>query len=218
MKNIFLHILKTAGTSLRWTIRENYSSDEIYEKDQTGFDWKSLTVEQQQKIKMIYGHLFFGVHEQVEEPCKYVTFLRDPVDRVMSYYYYVLSDKNNPGYKDLEGLGLDEFVLRGNQDIASNQQTKILCGSNEVFSFDLACKNIEEHFSLVGVVEEYRKSLKLLGKQLGWKNVVVHELNRSPNKLAVPQHVREVIENANQIDRKLYDWVLERFEKQYANG
>jgi len=214
MKHIFLHILKTAGTSFRWTIKENYLPNELYERDQHEFNWSELTVEQQREIKMIYGHLFFGVHNTIAEPCKYITFLRDPVERIISYYYYVIAQPNNTGYKETYGVSLEDFVLKGNQDIASNQQTKALCGSNAVVDFELARKNIEEYFSFVGVVEQYRKSIKFLGNQLNWQNVIFHELNRTADKPAVPAHVRKVIEEANKIDRQLYDWVYSRFEEQ----
>lgn len=207
MKHIFLHIVKTAGTSVRWTIRENYRPLEYYERDQEKFNWNELTQLQKNEIKMIFGHLYFGVHHHINHPCKYITFLRDPVERVISYYYYVLQRPDNPGYNSLKDLSLEDFVLKGDKRIVENQQTKIICGFPDEANFDRACNNIQTHFEYVGLVEDYQNSIGQMSKILNWKTTPIYEFNSTENKLIVNQEVKDLIKSVNEIDYQLYNWI-----------
>ena len=217
MKHIFLHIVKTAGTSLRQTIRENYTDSEKYERDEDNFNWSELTTKEQEEIKFIFGHLHFGIHEQVKGKFKYITFLRDPVERVLSYYYYILENPDNPAYSLVATKTLDQFIAEGAKNITSNQQAKILCGPRDQANFDVACKNIQNHFSFVGLVEHYEKSLLFMSKQLKWKNTTCHNLNVTANKYTCSPSQRKAIEDLNQIDIQLYNWVRQRFHQQTQN-
>ena len=92
-KILFMHIPKTAGTSIRNMIEKNFSKDErlyIYEESRwkTPYDIKKMDHDTKKNIKIVYGHFLFGIHKYFDEPTKYMTIIREPVDRILSAYYH----------------------------------------------------------------------------------------------------------------------------------
>ncbi|NEO03330.1 MAG: sulfotransferase family protein, partial [Moorea sp. SIO3I7] len=89
---IFLHIPKTAGTTLHYIINRQYKSEYIFEVNcrESRNELIRMSEVQKSKIKVIRGHMEFGWHEFIAQPCTYITMLRDPVERVISFYFYIL--------------------------------------------------------------------------------------------------------------------------------
>ena len=89
---IFLHIPKTAGTTLHHIINRQYRQRQLYVYDNSREDaldaFINLSPQTKASLKLIRGHLSYGLHEHLPGTHSYFTFLRDPVDRVLSHYYY----------------------------------------------------------------------------------------------------------------------------------
>lgn len=86
-KIIFLHIPKTAGSSLRQIVEQEYPGDDclsIYTHRTPEF--LASIQEDVPKAKAIYGHFSYGIHEFLGIHGRYVTFVRNPINRVLSYY------------------------------------------------------------------------------------------------------------------------------------
>lgn len=82
---------------------------------------------------------------------------------------------------------------------------------------EVAKKNIEEYYSVVGVQERYEDTVRMTRIAFG-VNLTEFHINRGvdkkkkTSKLDISQRKR--IKQMNQLDIQLYDWVLERFEQQ----
>lgn len=105
---IFVHIPKTAGLTFRYHIRKNLKEEEYLLLAHTLFGYESypppdykkhkskvfkymseLSEERKSKLKIIFGHYVpYGVHEYFDRPCRYITFVRHPVKRMISDYNY----------------------------------------------------------------------------------------------------------------------------------
>ena len=81
--SIFLHIPKTAGTSLRTIAQGFYEENEMYMVYGTaaGYhdlaDFLALPESEKANIRFICGHISFGFHDLVPNPCVYVTSLEN---------------------------------------------------------------------------------------------------------------------------------------------
>ena len=88
-KIIFLHIPRTGGTTFRDILERFYHSENVIEIKkfiESEETIRTYTKDEQSKIKLIKGHLNFGIHELINGDCKYITFLRDPVKRAYSHF------------------------------------------------------------------------------------------------------------------------------------
>ena len=85
---IFLHIPKTAGTTLHDILDRHYPPESIYSigaiahESMAGF--KDLDEQDRNKSGCCAGIWAYGLHEHLPGPAKYFTILRDPVARVIS--------------------------------------------------------------------------------------------------------------------------------------
>ena len=53
--------------------------------------FKNLVRKKREKLKVIYGHyVTYGIHKYFDKPARYFTFLRNPIEQVMSLYKYLV--------------------------------------------------------------------------------------------------------------------------------
>ncbi len=102
---IFLHIPKCAGSTLAYHIQKNLRPNQykaLYARDFAfGFDHETqiaeaykevsrLTSVQKDELLVLYGHAIpYGIHKYFPtRDVRYVTFLRDPISRIVSCYNF----------------------------------------------------------------------------------------------------------------------------------
>lgn len=203
---VSLHIPKTAGTSFEKTLikeygRQSFARLDIAPRgiflDGNAFDQKHLP----EKLRVIHGHFSLeNLFETFKETknVKIITWLRDPVSRVISNYYYLkerlLANMKNPD----EGnnvfnrmtVSLEEFAARRN-----NQ--------NRMYKFTKGLAMDQVYF--IGILEDFDNELEILGNRLGWGSTKTFHVNRTG--LERPQlnsEDRAMIESYNQKDMSLY--------------
>ena len=98
----FLHVPKTAGTALRRVLAEQYGPDRVLELYHgIGADdverLRRMEARDWQQVRAVAGHMEYGIHELIPFPVRYVTMLRDPVDRIVSHYSYRARDSGPAG-------------------------------------------------------------------------------------------------------------------------
>ena len=221
---IFLHLPKTAGTTVNRLIEWEYRLSEMYSIDPVLFKWSAghlrrLPPERLKKIRLFKGHMLFGLHEVLSQPATYVTVLRDPVDRIISAFYFMRSYKLHPLYWKLrrENWTLEDFVRRYQRE---NVQSKIVAGSD----YDVPCtreivetakQNLRRHFSVVGLSERLEESLALMKLRFGWRLSSYSSFNvtrRRPKKGDLPKATLDLIREKNAFDIELYECGREIFE------
>ena len=92
---IFLHVPKSAGTTFGAILRQQYGRNHIYKIDNEAANasveqYKQMGINDKRQYRVIEGHWPVELHNNVIQPCTYVTFLRNPLKRVVSHYYHVL--------------------------------------------------------------------------------------------------------------------------------
>lgn len=235
----FLHIPKTAGTTFRYIIQYQYQPSAIYElydhsvpHSQRLNEIVNLSDSRKQQLQIVNSHFGFGLHEFLPRPYTYITFLRNPIDRVVSMYYYLHRTRNSQTNPLPPDLSLQDYVqtYQGVQ----NGMTKYLSGvmfkdqiadkspqfignsqCMDEAQLELAKKNLKEHFKVIGLAEKFDESLILLKKTLGWKIPLYDKNNVSksrPSTRDVSKDVLKLIEQSNEFDVQLYEYGKQIFE------
>ena len=236
---LFLHVPKAAGSSLLETIKQNYSSREIFEVDGSNISKSREIIEnysslKKSKIGLVYGHMPYGWHEMFpRRKYEYITMLRDPVDRIVSHYYFVLRTPNHYLYEQVvtHKMCLSDYVNDGISPELDNGQLRQLYGL-EFFQkpFDFgsvpfgSCTNemlnhvkkrLVEEFTCVSLMENMNESVASLSQKYRWKNKdIVHKnkTNGRPTVQDLAMNIRLSIEERNQLDIQLYKFVCENRE------
>jgi len=222
---IFLHVPKSAGTTLNRLIEWEYPLFDMYSVDPYFFRWSrtrlfKLSQERLQRFRVFKGHMPFGLHARLSRPATYITVLRDPVDRVISAFYFMSNYKLHPNYWKFrrEGWQLEDFVRRSPRE---NVQSKMMAGAN----YDEPCtaeilekakQNLAKYFSVVGLTERFEESLALMKLRFGWKLDTYSSFNvtRSrPKKRELSEATVNLIAETNRFDVDLYKFGATLFER-----
>jgi len=226
---IFLHVPKAAGSTLHTVFNRQYKRANVFtiDEEQSIEDLKQLSKTQRAQIEVLKGHMYFGLHELLPQPSTYITILRDPVERVISHYYYILRNPSNELYNQVAstGMSLKDFVLSGLSLEIDNGQTRLLSSTGAVVPYkqcssevlESAKQNVKERFSTIGFVERFDETLILLKRAFKWDMPFYTKSNVTQNrplKTEISKSTLDVIEAYNQLDIQLYQFAQERFEEQ----
>ena len=227
---IHLHIPKTGGTTLRDIVNRQYSNEKVITIPTIGESKniiEGLSQKKINKLEIIQGHLKYGLHNNFDRSSKYFAIMRKPVDRVLSSYYYVISQSENPQNlgNARKTMSIYEYINSGINPFLINGQTQLIAGntcsiddplikSNELL--ETAKKNIVNNFILTGTTEKFYESILLLKKILNWKSPYYSRANRTKNKpdySKVGTEIRNFIKEHNQLDIDLYNYVNRLIDK-----
>ncbi len=226
MKNklIFLHIPKTAGTTFhnildKQFLPENVFTIQVIDDTRLNIDeFISLPKSAREKVYLLKGHMSFGLHKYMVGETKYITFLREPRERIISFYYYVLQNSNLELYTLIKSnnWSLHDFVANVNMKELNNAQLKLISGieANDEMMLEKAIENIRTHFSFVGITEYFDESLKRLEKIYGWdiSDYINHKVNDSRPKLKdIDPKTIKLIEEKNRGDILFYEQLKTEF-------
>lgn len=238
MIDVFVHIHKTGGTTLNWKIlHKNYPKESILDihkplsAQEIAKIYLSIPEDCRRKVKLITGHFDFGIHKYIDVPCRYFTLIRNPIDRIVSLYYFVQQTElgevflKTRGYEKSEviKMSLLEFVESGMFPEVNNGQVRMISGVGRSIDFGevnedllkLAIANIDRYFSVVGITEYFDESLLLMASRFGWKRLwyTKSNVNTKKPKHKISKEELYILEKYNKMDILLYNYVRERFEK-----
>jgi hypothetical protein len=221
---IFLHAPKTGGTTLVRIIERQYAPGSVLNlyDSSYGEELAAYPSEEIDRVRAIAGHFYFGAHAFISRPSVYITLLRDPVERVISHYHFVRRSPGHYLYDAANELSLSDFVVACGADEPNNDQTRLLAGRyqaeetppNADDMLAAARSNLREHVVVVGITEEFDRSLLLMRCTFGWgKPFYIREnVSKKPSRRAViATETRRVIETYNALDIDLYEEARKRF-------
>lgn len=226
---IFLHIPKNGGTTFHSILErmfplKNTFTFRLTKNRTTNRDvLVNLPLPARKKIKLLKGHFPFGLDKYLVGESEYITFLRKPEDRIVSYYYYVLSQPNHDLYPIVknEEMTIYDFVTKIKRRDVNNAQVRMISGVNnrDDDMLEKALENVENHFSFIGLVEQFDESLVLLKEMYSSKTLFYKHLNKRVKTAVKPgldKKTREAIAELNSQDVLFYKAMKERFSRELA--
>jgi hypothetical protein len=220
---LFMHIPKTAGTSLRSVLHEIVPPHErvyLYPRSPNlgvpAERFPELPQEVRDQLRLVFGHFRFGIHEALSQPAMYVTMIREPIDRLISLYYHHRGSPTAAHHRAIvDGdLSLEDYLLSG-MFTTDNQMVRQITGTRGVpfgqsddAMLELALGRIRTHFSAVLVMERMDASMRRLGELLGTPIPEIPRKNPTrarPKRDAVDPALRDRLAHVNRLDMALYE-------------
>ena len=220
MKNkiiAFSHLMKTGGTSLNQHLKGCYGSKmHIITKhrnlDVAGEPYNPTEFEEDikkfSKLLVLSGHQLrpFVDFGSYEENFKWLIILRHPYKRFVSHYIQI-TNREGTIHK---GLKIEDWLTKFE---TSNYMVRFIAGKEDV---DLAKKILLEKFEVVGLTEEFDRTIKMMRAVIGDKKFYapneLHKNLSTDNTLRdeIFENQMDLIKESNKLDLELYNFVKEK--------
>jgi hypothetical protein len=226
----FVHIPKTAGTTLHKIITHQYPSRRIaIHHDSDGPPDAALAERLAcRHTSVVMGHFSIGLHRFIPG-LRYITCLRDPVSRIISHYHHTLNTPDHYLHRAVTTAKMDpaDYVSSGLSGELSNGMTRMLAGMDDFdhgtvdeSTLSLAKSNITNHFDGVVLSESFDAGILMLARSLGWSRpyYIRRKTGRYGTATRTPDaHTRSAIEQYNRLDCELHAWAADRFANEWKN-
>lgn len=230
----FLHLPRTAGTTLNDVLRANFRPKEVLSlyRDSDFTRYASLEPGQLDGVRLIQGHALLASYDPprlYDRPVRVFTFLRHPVDRLVSEYAFLKTWPRTTLYRFLNdnAVSFREYVTGMRRELkyrGKNPMTRLLSGRDfdlDAFpgeALDAAKRNLERGFGFFGLMERFDESLLLLGDYLGLQNVYYEKRNvlAEGGKAGITPADLEEAMARNTADMELFTFATELFEARVA--
>ena len=209
---VFVHINKTAGTTLRYILRSSYGARHCdVEPWHAAWSDPPFSTADLRRVRKLYprlasiaGHRITGYVdlEEAGTDLRYMTFLREPVALCASRFQYQLD------YRKKKNLVFEEWIEK---DWVRNSQTQLIGGTTDPAH---ATSVIDRKEMFVGLTERFDESIVMLRElrapdlQIGYRPVNVAKSSGVAKRLLSDPRTRQLIVDANQADLELYDHVM----------
>ena len=210
----FLHIPKTAGTTVRYLIYDAFDDSSIYPSLKTLRNNGGSYIIQRDLINnkgilphngVIIGHYTYNLVRHLDPSVKTITFLREPIARTISQVKHII--RHEPQYKNSSA----SEVLTQCHKRLTNLQSRMLGYQAAKHNVELIIENLSA-IDCVGITEQLSDSIDELNALFRWN------LKYAPTKdknVASPSGEVEFmkadiayIESINQVDLMIYNkWI-----------
>ena len=182
---ISVHIPKTAGSTFRTLLGRVYGARLALD-----YDGK---VDGLDSAEVVHGHFPATKYLKQFPDAKIITWLRHPVERVISYYYYWLRVERhgNPNH---------DYFLDNKLSLLEFARFPSL--RNEIMSYFQGVD--PERFFFVGIVERYESDVRKLAALLDWPEIPAVRENVTLDKPDVSLELREEIARLHGEEMALY--------------
>lgn len=226
----FIHIPKTAGTTLTSILDSKFSRDEICPEVFLR-KLQDYSPEQLAAYRLFRGHFSYDIGRCLPRSPHMITMLRDPVERVISAYEFmktciIIHPQAAITQQKARSLPLKDYIRDPAISGVINGQTRQIAGRawrGDVRSVETDwLHGAQEHldsFAFVGLTEQFNESMALLNYTFGWSPLQqIQRLMVGSKRLKREQLTAEELEiilEYNQLDVALYSYAKTLFERRY---
>ena len=238
---VFLHVPKTAGTTLNTIFRDIYGTPATCKVMMRGMSlvaprWPWLPqqlisagslrrfqqrLRSDQGLRIVHGHFDMSLAKHLPADADYITLLRDPIERAISHYHHFRRRQQDNLHPLACQHSLSDWVSHCRLIEMDNGQTRRLAGASRLpigqvdgQTFALAKANLRK-FSLVGLSEQFADFQLLLQARYGWpcRRYDRQNVGRRPAGSELDQETLRTLISYNQWDIELYAYARSLFEQ-----
>ena len=224
-RTVFLHIPKTGGWWVLSSLRMSLPQGSLYAvpSERVGDVPLPLLLSHHPTI---VGHFTWQHLLPVLGQCFTFTFLRDPIERALSLYYYYRRQEAAPNLdpwvaRVQQSRDVDTFIdqLADRPSPWSNWQTLLLSGSHDsegspASMLDAARRHLDR-VDMVGVQDDLTGGLQVLGRLRGWRvQTPAGRVNATPDRPkaeALRPESLQKLHRLNHLDAALFDLAKQRW-------
>jgi hypothetical protein len=219
---VFMHSPKAAGSSVSALMQSFYGEMMFRVAPYVPKTWEPYLPKGFNNFKALSAHSSVRdeMYRMFDGPFLHLVIFREPVDRVMSAYNYMISHPSYPAHGELINRSIVDIFESGDAHRLGlmNRVLQDLSGfyNPTPLHMDVAKESIEKNFSLIGFFEDLDWFVESCSKKLGW-GTDLPRLNATerglPNK-----SILDLIGAYNKHDIELYNYAKELQDKRIAEG
>ena len=240
---VFTHFPKTGGTTLHKILVEKFPKGKTIHIEA----FLEMSYEKRDEFDYITGHIPPCIHDFISRHCRYIILLREPLERVISDYYFILTNPRNPMYEkyNIEKVTLEEHLERqikysGNTAIMNfllypnPKDTANIPGIKRWRGFypysmnemiEESKRKLREDFFQVGILERFGDFVFLLSRKLGWEVPYYRIKNRNHGRPKTADALDTIDTNllsrfyeAYSPEYEIYEYARSIFEEEWSES
>lgn len=237
---VHLHIPKNAGTTLSRMLKLRallHPPTNVLHRDAVLGQYRKptegrlaaiggMSAADRRRVRFYEEHCGYGVHEHLPRECRYLTVLRDPIDRTLSVYDFLRQEGRIPADQTL-GEFLDRPTIRRVWWI-DNAHVRYLAGEHgDIIDapvggcpralLETARSRLVGQIEWFGLTERFDESLLLLCERMGWSATATIRSNvtkaRTSRRDTVAPELVARIEGMNELDLELDAFARRLFQE-----
>jgi hypothetical protein len=229
---VLIHIPKTGGSALRRIIEREHGDryrktpNVITHPEVAEERIRAALADESSPLLAMAGHIVFGLRNLLPPDTRYVTVLREPIERTLSHYGYLVAPRD-PSTRQHGLLSRDtpyrpelsiEECLQDPRYLPDNLQTRMIVCRRSPFedlpgdALEQAKEHLRERFAFVGVTERLDELVALLTTAYGWQSRIPTQARANearPRRGDLSPAALEAIEAHNALDLELYEFARE---------
>ncbi len=221
-KILFDHLPKCGGSSLNVYLNAHYPKRKIFSIDGSNptasvDEFKNLSQRNRHAYGLVKGHLGHKLLDYVHPKCLTVTVFREPVDRIISHYYYAKRTPTHYLYSEIHKseMSLETYATSNLSVELRNWYTTHFSGlavdkaeRNPEESITRAVEIVLKRYDIIGFLDNFSSFAETLRNQAKlryeYQNIRVNLTQERPNLNNVEQSTISKIEQVNHLDIALY--------------
>ena len=205
----FVHIPKTAGTTVKFILRNSTFSQHcdlqpmVRDGVFTDADFRFMQKVFFFGLHTISGHSLIHPTAHLSAPVQYFTFVREPLQRCLSHYQQMKRSRQRQG----RDISFEEYMQI--KDVYDHQVIRI-AGEPDI---EKAKHELSTRYMFVGLTERFAESMLVFQRlcpyplNLAYKRLHVAKDNTAKQEVLDNPDSRDLLEQGNRLDLQLYHYV-----------
>jgi len=221
---LFDHLPKCGGTTLNTYLDANYPSSKIFTTDTERWypgeltkRFKDLPRRVRYSYGLVKGHFANELIDFVHPASIKVTVLRDPIERLISHYFYVKRTPSHYLYSVLhdQGISLEDYAGSDLSDELQNWYTAHFSGlpinevnANPSESISKAVETLKDCYDIIGFLESFSQFMHVLRARANlrqeYRNDLCNVTSNRPKLLDISRSAIVKLEKSLCLDIEFY--------------